>query len=140
MTATVAETSVLEIAEMFFAGQDRLKGPFPPELIAPGYRGEVAGYPPMDADGHAAFARVFYAAFPDIRHTFDEIVATEDGAAVRFTLRGTHTADFMGIPPAGRAIAVPAVALLTIVNGRVTHLRAMFDRFALMQQLGVIPA
>jgi len=63
----------------------------------------------------------------------------DDGVAVRFTLRGTHTGDFMGMPPTGRAITVQAIVLLTVADGRVTHLRAIFDRFGLMQQLGVIP-
>jgi predicted ester cyclase len=139
MTDTLAAPTALEIPALFFHGQDRLKGPFPPELLAADYRGEVAGLPPMDAASHAAFARAFYAGFPDIHHVLDEVVATGDGAAVRFTLLGTHTADFMGIPPTGRSISVPAIALLTIRDGRVAHLRAIFDRFGLMQQIGVIP-
>jgi predicted ester cyclase len=94
----------------------------------------------MDAAGHEAFARAFYAGFPDIHHTLDEVHATDGGAAVRFTLRGTHTRPFMGIPPTGRAIEVSAIALLTFAGGRVAHLRAVFDRFGLMQQIGVIPA
>ncbi|HEX6746958.1 MAG TPA: ester cyclase [Longimicrobium sp.] len=140
MTATATAPTLLEIPHLFFMGQDRLKGPFPPELLAPDYQAEVAGFPPMDAEGHAAFARVFYAAFPDIHHTLDEVVATDDGAAVRFTLRGTHTGDFMGIAPTGRAITVSAIVLLAIADGRVARLRAIFDRFGLMQQIGVIPA
>jgi predicted ester cyclase len=55
-------------------------------------------------------------------------------------LRGTHTGDFMGMPPTGRAVTVQAIALLSVADGRVTHLRAIFDRFGLMQQLGVIPS
>ena len=128
-----------DIAELFFKGQDRLKGPIPAELTAPEYRAEIAGFPPMDAAGHAGFGQAFYAGFPDLYHTLDEVRPTDDGVDVRFTLRGTHTGDFMGIPPTGRAIAVSAIALLSVADGRVTHLRAIFDRFGLLQQLGAIP-
>jgi steroid delta-isomerase-like uncharacterized protein len=135
----MTEPSLRDLAKRFFEGQDRLKGPIPPELLAPEYHAEIAGFPPMDAAGHAGFGQAFYAAFPDLHHTLDEVRATDDGAAVRFTLRGTHTADFMGLPPTGRAITVPAIVLLSVADGQVTHLRAIFDRFGLMQQLGVIP-
>ena len=136
----MSDLTLRDLPERFFHGQDRLKGPLPPELLAPGYRAEIAGVPPMDAAGHAGFGQAFYAAFPDIYHTIDEARVTEDGVDVRFTLRGTHTADFMGLPPTGRAITVSAIVLLDVADGRVTRLRAIFDRFGLMQQLGVIPA
>lgn len=32
-----------------------------------------------------------------------------------------------------------AIVLLTVDGDRVRHLRAIFDRFGLLQQLGVIP-
>jgi predicted ester cyclase len=136
----MAETTLQSIPERFFKGQDRLKGPIPGDVLAPEYRAEIAGFPPLDAAGHGGFAQAFYAGFPDIYHTLDEVRTTDDGVAVRFTLRGTHTGDFMGMPPTGRAVTVQAIALLSVADGRVTHLRAIFDRFGLMQQLGVIPS
>ena len=135
----MSQTDLHDLAERFFHGQDRLKGPLPPELLTPDYRAEIAGFPPMDAVGHGGFGQTFYAAFPDLHHTIDEVRATDDGAVVRFTVRGTHTDDFMGLPPTGRAIEVTAIVLLTLDGGRVRQLRAIFDRFGLLQQLGVIP-
>jgi len=136
----MAETHPHDLPERFFKGQDRLEGPLPPELVAPEYRAEITGFPPMDAAGHAAFGQAFYAGFPDLHHTLDEVRPTDEGFAVRFTLRGTHTGDFMGMPPTGRPVAVGAIVLLSVVGGRVTHLRAIFDRFGLLEQLGAIPA
>ena len=43
---------VQEVAERFFKGQDRLKGPLVPELVAPGYRAEIVGFPALDAAAH----------------------------------------------------------------------------------------
>jgi len=136
----MSETTLHDIPERFFKGQDRLKGPIPPDVLAPEYRAEIAGFPPMDAAGHAAFGQAFYAGFPDIYHTLDEVRITGAGVDVRFTLRGTHTGDFMGMPPTGRVIEIQAIALLSVTDGRVTQLRAIFDRFGLMQQLGAIPS
>lgn len=129
-----------ELAERFFKGQDQLRGPLPPDLLAPSYRAEIVGFPAMDAAAHGEFGRAFYAAFPDIYHTIDEARPTDDGLAVRFTLRGTHTAPFMGIPPTNRPVAVSAMVLLSVADGKVTHLRAIFDQLGLMRQLGVLPS
>jgi hypothetical protein len=133
-------TTPFEFATSFFGGQDRLKGPLPPELCAPSYRADIVGFPTMDQAGHGNFGRAWYESFPDITHTIDEAQRTEDGYVVRFTANGTHTADFMGIPATGRTVAVSAFVLLSVVGGRVTHARAMFDQIGLMRQLGAIPS
>ncbi len=130
----------MDFATRFFNGQDEQKGPLRPELCAPAYMAEIIGFPPMDATGHGEFGRVFYSAFPDLYHTIDEALSTDNGIAVRFALRGTHMAPFMGIPASNCAITVSAIALLTIVNGQVTHLRAIFDQLGMMRQLGVVPS
>jgi hypothetical protein len=127
-----------ELPARFFQGQDRLKGPPPLELIAPSYRAEIAGFPPMDAAAHGEFGRAFYAGFPDIAHTIDEVLVAGDKVITRFTLNGTHTGSFMGIPPTGRRIAVTAFVILTVQDEKVSRLQAIFDQMGLMKQLGVV--
>jgi hypothetical protein len=133
-------SDAMDFAGRFFHGQDRLKGPLPPELCAPAYRAEIVGFPAMDAQAHGQFGRAWYSAFPDITHTIDEARPTDNGIVVRFTANGTHTGSFMGIPATNRQISASAFVLLTIVDGKVTHLRAMFDQMGLMRQLGVVPS
>lgn len=48
--------------------------------------------------------------------------------------------DFMGLPATGRTIAVPAIAILRVADGKVTELRAVFDQMGMLQQLGAAPA
>lgn len=129
----------MDFASRFFHGQDRLKGALPAELCAASYRADLVGFPEMDAAGHAQFGSAWYAAFPDITHTIDEARPTDNGIAVRFTANGTHTGAFMGIPATHRHVSVPAYVFLTISDGKVTHLRAMFDQIGMMRQLGVLP-
>jgi predicted ester cyclase len=38
---------------------------------------------------------MFYAAFTGLHHVIEETVADQEKVAVRFTLHGTHTGDFM---------------------------------------------
>ena len=141
MPATLAmrETEAVDFAKRFFHGQDRLKGPLPPELCAPSYRAQIVGFPDMDATAHGEFGKAWYAAVPDIAHTIDEARPTDEGIVVRFTAKGRHAGAFMGIPATNREVSASAFVLLTIVDGRVTHLRAMFDQIGPMRQLGALP-
>jgi len=92
----------------------------------------------MTLSDHQGFASAFYAGFPDLQHTVDEIIADDATAVVRFTLRGTHSREFMGMPPSGKSIEVGAIAILDIADGLVSELRAQFDQFGMMRQLGVV--
>jgi predicted ester cyclase len=124
----------------FFQEQDRLRGGPAEELCAPEYRATINGNPPMPLAGHQAFARAFYEAFPDVFHEIEDVVGDAERVAVRFVLHGTHRGPFFGLPPTERKIAVPATAILRVVNGRVTELRAVFDQLGLLQQLGAAPS
>jgi steroid delta-isomerase-like uncharacterized protein len=99
----------------------------------------IGSNPPMNVEGHKQFARMFYGAFPDLNHTIDDTVAEGDKVVVRFTLRGTHTGNFMGIPATNKPITVGAIAIFHFVNGKIAELRGQFDQLGMMQQLGVIP-
>ena len=93
----------------------------------------------MSLAGHQQFAKMFYSAFPDLSHTIDETASQEDKVVVRFTLRGTQTGHFMGIPATGKSIVVPTIAILDVSGEKVTALRAIFDQMGMMQPLGVLP-
>lgn len=130
---------VKDLGPRFFAEQDRLRGGPAEELCAPSYTAQIGVNPPMSLAGHQQFAAMFYSAFPDIRHVIEDTVAERDKVTVRFTLHGTHGGYFMGLPATGRMIAVPAIAILRVAEGKVTELRAVFDQMGMMRQLGAAP-
>jgi predicted ester cyclase len=68
-----------------------------------------------------------------------DIVADEDKVAVRHSLQGTHLATFQGIPATGRSVAVNAIVLFHMENGKAAELWLNADFLGLMQQLGAIP-
>ena len=127
------------MARQFFLAQDQRKGPLDPGIVAADYIARIGSNPPMDIAGHSGFGAMFYQGFPDIYHTIDDVIAEGDQVTVRFTLRGAHTGDFMGIPATGRPIEVSAIAMMRVVGGKVAQLTAQFDQVGMMQQLGVIP-
>jgi len=94
----------------------------------------------MDAKADGEFGAAFYAGFPDIFHTVDETFVGGDGMTTRFTLRGSHTDDFMGIPASGRRVEVQVFVRLTVANGKVARLQAIFDQLGLLRQIGALPS
>jgi predicted ester cyclase len=46
------------------------------------------------------------AAFPDLKHTVDEMIAEGNTVAARWTVRGTHRGDFQGIAPTDKVVSL----------------------------------
>ncbi len=128
------------LGRLFFGEQDRLRGGPAPELCAPQYTARLGGNPPIDRAGHEGFSRGFYAAFPDMFHEVERVIAEDDQVAVRFVLHGTHTGAFFGIPPTSRRISVSAHVILRVREGKVTELLGIFDEAGMLRQLGVLPS
>jgi predicted ester cyclase len=97
------------------------------------------GFPP-GREGLKAFISAFHTAFPDGHLSVDHMIASGDTVATRLTFRGTHTGDFMGIPPTGKKVTVPALDMARYADGKLVEHWGGPDQMSLMQQLGVIPA
>ena len=126
------------LARAFFAAQDRLRGGPDAHLCAPDYQAELGGNPPMPLEQHQGFALAFYAGFPDLHHEIVNVFATDDSAAVRFVLHGTHTGSLFGIPATGRPVRITTNVLLHIRHGRVELLQGVFDEAGMLRQIGVL--
>jgi steroid delta-isomerase-like uncharacterized protein len=97
----------------------------------------------VDEVGRDALKRdlaALIAGFPDFRFTADVIVADDDGAAVRWTGRGTNTGEFQGIAPTGKAIVFTGINVYHIICGQIVEGWSEPDTLGLLQQLGVVPA
>jgi len=73
-------------------------------------------------------------AFPDQHYTFEDVFGEGDRVVVRYTSRGTHQGDLMGIPPTGKQVTVTGIDIMRIANGKILEEWINND---LMQQLGV---
>jgi len=140
MTATTdtAARSNAQLGRQFFEEQDRLRGGPAPLLCSSDYCACIGGQAAVDRTAHEYFARAFYAAFPDLQHSVEDVFATTDRVAVRFVLRGTHRGSFFGVPPTGRPVTVAANVLLHVADGKVTRLFGVFDEAGLLRQIGAI--
>src|SRR5947199_5825053 len=74
------------------------------EVVSPGYVGHDPAQPTLQGpDGIKGFITAYLAGFPDGRIAIEEQLAEGDVVATRWTGRGTHTGELMGIPPRRQA-------------------------------------
>ena len=57
----------------------------------------------------------------------------------RFTVHGTQTGEFNGIPATGRPITLQGIDIHRLENGRIKEIWWGYDNLGTLQQLGVIP-
>lgn len=91
-------------------------------------------------EGLKQILSMFFAAFPDLRWTVEEQIDEGDKVVSRFTWRGTHKGEFLGISPTGGQVTVKGVVIDRVVEGQFVESRILMDNLGMMQQLGVIPA
>ena len=84
---------------------------------------------------------VVRAAFPDSHHTIEDLIAEGDKVVTRFTWRGTHRGEFMGVAPTGRRVVVGGIWVHRLAGGRIVEGRewGQFDWLGLLRQLGAVP-
>ena len=89
-------------------------------------------------DTVTGFLGAFRAGFPNMSMVVEDTVGAGDKVAVRWRMRGTHTADLFGIPPTGVQVNVAGISLLRFSEGRVVEDWVSEDSLGLMRQLGVV--
>lgn len=78
-------------------------------------------------------------AFPDFQHTIEDMIAEGDKVVARFTDRGTHKGEYMGITPTGKQVMYTGIMIFQIADGKLVELWGEYDALGLMQQLGAVP-
>lgn len=102
---------------------------------------ELPGGGSPTREGVQQFFRDQIAAFPDFAMTLQQVVDGGDTVAARVRLTGTHQAEFMGMPPSGRAIDIELIDIMRFGDDGLVHEHwGVADGLGMMQQLGAIPA
>ena len=91
-------------------------------------------------EGLKQFVMMLRTAFPDIHFTVDDQVAEGEKVATRWTVTGTHQAEFAGIPATGKPVRLTAINIHLVADGKIQEGWVNWDARGMMQQLGVIPA
>ena len=109
--------------------------------LAPGFvnHDPFPGFAP-DREGLRQTAQVSRQAFPDWHAGQEAHIAEGDLVAERFTARGTHQGEIMGVPPTGRVVTLAGINIFRIHDGMVVERWGRTDDLGFLQQLGIVPA
>jgi steroid delta-isomerase-like uncharacterized protein len=111
------------------------------ELVSPDAIFHVPGRPePMVGPaGYLMIVGMMREGFADIQWTVEELISEGDKVAARFTMRGTHHGQFMGIPPTEKQITVQALNIYHLSNGQIIKEYGSPDMLGLLAQIGAFP-
>ncbi len=100
--------------------------------------GHFPGMPPLDAEGHRQYTVVMMQAFPDLDRSVDDVFASGDRVAARWSATGRHSGEFMGIAPTGKVVTSSGITVFRLTDGRIVEEWGESDLLGLMTQLGAI--
>jgi predicted ester cyclase len=123
----VCDQRKLEVVDEIFASNFTLHDPDYPG-------GEIG------REGIKRIVQTFVGAFPDLQITLEDELSSAEKVVTRWTTRGTHQGELMGIVPTGNPIEVTAVGIWRVAEGKIAEAWLVFDAFGMMPQLGVVEA
>jgi len=112
------------------------------ELVASDYIGHDPANPePLRGpEGVKEFISTYRAAFPDAQITVEQQLAEGDLVATRWSGRGTHEGELMGIEPTDKQVTVTGLTISRLEGGKIVEEFLNWDTFGMMQQLDAVPA
>ena len=113
------------------------------EVVAPDYVDHDPANPsdlPPGPEGLKQLMSGYRSAFPDVEMTIEDQIAEGDKVVTRWTARGTHQGDLMGIAPTGKQATITGIFVDRLANGKLVESWANWDTFGMLQQLGAVPA
>ena len=103
-----------------------------------------------DYDGHSSseihgtegaikFISKLRAAFPDFRFSILDQIEEGDKAATRWTINGTHTGEFQGMPPSGNRMELTGSTIFRIADGKLIEGWTNEDSLGMLEQIRTVP-
>lgn len=119
-----ADRGDVDVVAAYYAPSYVDHTPSPIRRLAPGLEGV-----------RQAFA-IFRRAFPDIRHTIEDLVAEGDKVVARISAHATHAGDLFGHPATGKVVTLTGITIYRIVDGRIAE-RWSEHGTGVLEQLGI---
>lgn len=118
----------LDVVDEIFATDYAHHDPANPEAHAIGGVGDVKFH-----------LEALRSAFPDVAFAIEDMIENGDDILVRWSATLTHTGDYFGIPPTGKAARITGMNWWRMADGKAVEGWVNRDDLQLLQQLGVIP-
>jgi steroid delta-isomerase-like uncharacterized protein len=97
---------------------------------------DVLSHEPPGLEGFKKSIANLLSAFPDLSVTLEDVISVEDKVVVRWTDRGTHKGEFLGMAPTGRRVITQGISIFRFSEGKIAEQWTNWDTLSLMSQLG----
>ena len=81
----------------------------------------------------------FLNGLPDLSVTVDDLIIKGDKIVLRWAIRGTHTAEFLGFPASDNEITLPITEIFRVADGQLAEAWDQWGHLYLNEQLGAKP-
>jgi steroid delta-isomerase-like uncharacterized protein len=92
-----------------------------------------------DREGMRQTGQVFRQAFPDWHSQLEALIAEGDLVTERFTARGTHRGEIMGVSPTGHEVVLAGINIFRVQDSKLVERWGRTDDLGFLQQLGMVP-
>ncbi|NEQ64226.1 MAG: ester cyclase [Symploca sp. SIO2D2] len=107
--------------------------------LAPNFVAHMAGLSqPLDVNEFKQFGMMFYGAFADSQHQFEEVIVEDNKVVTSGTFTARHLGKFQGLPPTGKQIEIAIMHIDRLENGKIVEHWGQGDTQGLMKQLGIM--
>ncbi|MEM7554878.1 MAG: ester cyclase [Cyanobacteria bacterium P01_A01_bin.84] len=90
-------------------------------------------------EANKEFQASLFQGFPQLKQTIEAVVTEDDKVVYLHTLEGSHTGNFIGVPPTGKSVKVTGFTMVRIVEGKIVEMWYETNLLEVMQQIGIIP-
>lgn len=90
-------------------------------------------------EGARDFVTMYRNAVGGLRVTIEHQFSDGNYVATRFTGRGTHDGEFMGVRPTGRDVTVPCITISRCRDGNVVEAWDLSDMLGALRPIGGLP-
>lgn len=111
------------------------------EIASPDFvRHDLGGAPDIaGVERIKRFIAAQRAVFGGLTFTIDDVTAAGDKVVARYSARGTHAGELMGVAPTGKEVAWKGVNIYRIENGKLAETWQLADMLGVMRQIGAVP-
>ena len=95
---------------------------------------------PSGPEGDRHVVNLYHGAFPDAQITVEDQIAEGDRVVTRWTGRGTHQGELLGVPPSGNRVEISGITINRVSGGKIAETWTNYDALGMMQQIGALPS
>jgi predicted ester cyclase len=90
-------------------------------------------------EGLKETVEAYRSAIADLHITIDQQFTEGDHVATRYTIRGKHEGELMGMRPTGRDVAFTGITVSRCRDGKIVEEWELVDTVGLLRQVGALP-